>query len=906
MTPHGKTSPIEEQLERLRELLAVSSPAKDTPLRRDVRNLGRILGDVIQEQAGKAVFDTVERLRNLSIQQREDGSIDFREAASQELLSCGLNHAFLVARAFAFYFELVNLAETNHRKRRRRSAQVTHAEPQPGTFRGTLRRLRAAGISAETVLQTLGAIHIVPVFTAHPTEVARRTTLIKRERISRLLEESDRLPLSSERSAEIEEKLAAEITELWQSDEVRRRAPSVRDEVRMGLDYYRRSLLATLPELYEGLSKDLAKEYALELATSKLPIMVSFGSWIGGDRDGNPFVDTATTALALQMARDLIFDFYFDQVRSLSWLLSSSTSLAAASPELSAALARYAAAFPDVATRANSYSETETYRRFVIFIDHRLRLAAKKSAGGYANAGEFLNDLTLMFSSLSAHGGERIAGSLLFPLITVAKTCGFHLHALDIRQHAKIIRGAVRELSLIASESPAASEETSHLLDTLRSIAGWKKEFPAASIRTFIISGCESAEDLLHLIRLFKVCGVQTAAVKDDPGLMPVPLFESIEDLRNAPAICKELWESPAYRPLLDSWDRNQEIMLGYSDSNKDGGMLTSLWEIYKAQRAIHEAARAANVKVTIFHGRGGTVGRGGGPTYRAFVAQPVGAFSGHAKLTEQGEVLNWKYAEPVLAERSLELMVAASLEALLRPNGPRAEDEKQWEPLMEELSQTAFKFYRESIADNPDLVAYFYQATPTGELENVRIGSRPARRTREGGLENLRAIPWVFGWIQSRCLLPAWFGVGHAVQKFAMRPGGLEIVQRMYREFPLFTDLMGNVEMGLAKADMNIAALYSTLMPDAKIRERVFTMIREEFIRSRDVVLAITGQQRLLERNPVLERSIQLRNPYVDPMSIIQVEMLRRKRAGDSSPELQAAIGASINGISAGLRNTG
>jgi phosphoenolpyruvate carboxylase len=634
--------------------------------------------------------------------------------------------------------------------------------------------------------------------------------------------------------------------------------------------------------------------------------MVTFGSWIGGDRDGNPFVTAATTHQALQMARDLIFAHYLASTRELSWLLSPSTTLTGATPELEAALKDYSSRFPQARTRANSYSDTETYRRFVVFIDHRLRLTADRSEGGYKNAQAFLRDLDAMAQSLRAHKGERIAEAAVQPLITVVRTCGFHLHTLDIREHAVVLRQAVEDLRTPAAEMKPVGEKTTILLETMRSIAEFKREFPPEAIRTFIVSGCEGAEDLFHVIRLAELCGVRVAAEDDDPGLMPVPLLESIHDLRAAPDICRALWTSPAYSRLLDSWSRRQEIMLGYSDSNKDGGMLTSLWEIFKAQRSIHDIARELNVKVSIFHGRGGTVGRGGGPTHRAFVAQPVGAFTGEAKLTEQGEVLNWKYAEPILAERSLELMIAASLEALLRPAGPRREDENEWEPVMDELSQLAYTFYRKSIAENGDLVKYFHQTTPISELEHVRIGSRPSRRTKEGGIENLRAIPWVFGWIQSRCLLPGWFGVGHAVATYAQREGGMAKLQRMVREFPLFADLIGNVEMALAKADMNIAQLYATLLPDEAIRTGIFAMLREEFQRTRDAVLQITGQSRLLERNPVLARSIQLRNPYVDPMSIIQVEMLRRKRGGETSPELQRVIGATISGISAGLRNTG
>ncbi|HEU0078158.1 MAG TPA: phosphoenolpyruvate carboxylase, partial [Longimicrobiaceae bacterium] len=392
-----------------------------------------------------------------------------------------------------------------------------------------------------------------------------------------------------------------------------------------------------------------------------------------------------------------------------------------------------------------------------------------------------------------------------------------------------------------------------------------------------------------------------------DPGLMPVPLFESIEDLRGCPEICRELWTRPDYARLLDSWGRRQEVMLGYSDSNKDGGMLTSTWEIFKAHRALHAVARECGVTLRLFHGRGGTVGRGGGPTHRALSAQPAGAFEGEVKITEQGEVLNWKYADPVLAERNLELMVAASLGALAPPERPAPERAERWEAAMDAMSADAFAFYRERIAENPDVLPYFQQATPVGELENARIGSRPARRGESRGLEDLRAIPWVFGWMQSRQVLPAWFGVGWALERFAAR-GEAEamLLREMLEGFPLFEDLVRNVEVGMAKADLSIARRYAELVPDEGLRERVFGMVVEEFERTRRMVLRVTGQSRLLDDNPVLARSIVLRNPYVDPLSLIQVSLLRRKRAGETGDELDYAIAATINGISAGLRNTG
>jgi phosphoenolpyruvate carboxylase len=896
---------VPDQQQHLRELIAAEGELKEAPLRRDVRNLGRILGEVIKEQAGERVFESVERLRNLSIEQREKGRI----AQDASLAAMDLKHAFLVVRAFAIYFELVNLAETNHRKRRRRAAQVNHSEPQAGTISGTFRRFKAAGIRLEEVLQALGHIGVVPVFTAHPTEVARRTVLMKRERLSKLLEMLDISPLTDESAREVADQIGAEITALWQSDEVRRRTPTVRDEIKMGLDYYRSSLIRSVPEVYEEIVRELNAEYGAELHAADLPRMIAFGSWIGGDRDGNPFVTPTSTEQGLQLARDVIFQYYLQTTRELLLLLSSATSVASVSRALKERLWEYAKQFPDTHARALTYSDTETYRHFLLYVHERLTRAAKNAsaAGAYASPGEFIADLKLVRESLAENRGGRLAHELIDPLLITVETFGFHLHALDVRQHAKLHAEAAEDaLARERDDLAAASEGTRIVLDTMRSIAELKRRYPAESIRTYIISGASSVDDIFNVVRLAAISGVQVEARDNDPGVMPVPLFESIEDLRACPGICRELWSLPAYAPLLDSWKRKQEIMLGYSDSNKDGGMLSSLWEIYKAHRELHRVARECNVHLTIFHGRGGTVGRGGGPTHRAIVAQPVGAFSGHLKITEQGEVLNWKYAEPILAERSLELMVAAALETLVRPNGPRPGEDKQWEAPMEELSRMAFAFYRSKIAENPDVMTYFEQSTPVTELANVKIGSRPAKRKQTRSLQDLRAIPWVFGWMQSRCLLPAWFGVGHALEQFAGNAGGLSTLRKMFKEFPLFNDLLGNVEMGLAKADFNIARLYSTLVEDERLRDRVFSILETEFLRSREMLLEITGQSELLENNPILARSIHLRNPYVDPMSIVQAEMLRRKRAGEQGAELDYVLGATINGIAAGLRNTG
>jgi phosphoenolpyruvate carboxylase len=450
------------------------------------------------------------------------------------------------------------------------------------------------------------------------------------------------------------------------------------------------------------------------------------------------------------------------------------------------------------------------------------------------------------------------------------------------------------------------------VIETFRAVAEIKSQGTPETIRFGVISGATSVEDIVNVVWLARLAGVRVEGTADDPGLMPVPLFESIEDLQNAPAICRELWNGAEYQRLIASWGGHQEVMLGYSDSNKDGGMLSSTWEIFRAHRALHEVARECNVKLRLFHGRGGTVGRGGGPTHRAIFAQPFGAFEGGIRITEQGEVLNWKYSDVVLAERNLELMIAACLDALARPNALDPNGHRtgillpEWEAAFDELSTTAFAFYRANIIDDPEVLQYFEAATPMGELENAKIGSRPARRKGALDFSNLRAIPWVFGWTQSRLLVPGWFGVGHAIQAYLKHPEGLILLRTMMREFPLFIDLIRNVETALAKVDLGIARLYAQLAPDAGMRDRVFSKIEAEFHRTLEAVLQVTGQRELLETNPVIARSIRLRNPYVDPMSLIQVDLLRRKRAGEDTLEVNRAIAGTINGIAAGLRNTG
>ncbi len=906
-----------DQRGRLDELTAATTnPAKDLPLRRDVRLLGILLGRVLVEQVGESLLGVVEELRRIFIQHREQprphtAASDFEDPllnqARQIISGLTVDEAHRVTKAFAIYFELTNLAETNHRKRRRRAAKL-HAE-QPaleGSFRGTFRRMRAAGIDAGQALDVLRKIRVVPVFTAHPTEVARRTVLLKRRRIGKQLERLDRLPLTEADASRFEALIFAEVTSLWQTDEVRLEKPLVADEIRMGLDHYPFSLFAALPRLYDELVDALRAVYETDLEDCEVPNLLFFGSWIGGDRDGNPFVTPGSTREALQRARNVIVGHYIAELERATDQLSASLRQVGVSDAVRVRLADYSTQMGDEYARQSRISSSELYRRLLNLMVVRLRHSRDEFADpkAYLSAGEFETDLSLIGESLAANRGHRLAELVIDPLLRQVRTFGFHLSTLDIRQHARVHTQALAE---IEANVGGISALTQDVLDTFREIAELKKVYPACAIRSYIISGAESEADVFAVTKLAATCGVQVAASGDDPGLMPVPLFESIEALRASASVMERIWLSPDYQLPLDSWGRWQEVMLGYSDSNKDGGMLTSIWELYKAHRDLHRAARECNVKLRLFHGRGGTVGRGGGPTHTAILAQPVGDFSGEIRLTEQGEVLNWKYADPVLAEWNLEIMIASCLEALTRTRGPEPGADQRWTPAMEQMSADAFAFYRSNIAENSEVIEYFEQATPVNELEHARIGSRPPRRAQGRRLEDLRAIPWVFGWMQSRHAVPAWFGVGHALERFVNQDRANEsLLCEMMRSFPLFSDLIRNVELAMSKADLTIARLYAELVPDADLRERVWSMLVDEFERTRRMLLSITDQGELLKGNPVLARSIRLRNPYVDPMSLVQVELLRRKRAGGNQNGVDYALGATINGIAAGLHNTG
>jgi phosphoenolpyruvate carboxylase len=946
----------ENQKDRLSELTAQSDDSrKDHPLRRDVRSLGALLGRVLVEQVGPELFNVVEELRRLMIRHRERVAHSAAAGAHGELMASAqamisqmdLTRAYQVTKAFSIYFELANLAETNHRKRRRRARKLERqSAPLTGSFHGTLLRMKQAGIPAAAALAALRQITVTPVFTAHPTEVARQTVLLKRRRIAEQLERLDSLPLTVGEALRCEQIIHAEIAALWQTDEVRQTKPTVDDEIRMGHRYFRLSLFETLPRIYDEVAEAVREVYGDGIETAELPDLISFGSWIGGDRDGNPLVKTECVKDALEMARRVILREYRRGVEFLSDCLSSSARQTGASPEILSRLAQYERAMPAAHMLWGPATAVEPYRRFLSFVVHRLQRSYEgvSSSDCYQDALEFESDLTMLRKSLISNRGVRLAEAFIDPLLRQVRTFGFHLQVLDIRQHARVHAEVLREISAknidarkveargpeikktklrkseLRETAPAlaagdalpdladrGSPQTREIIETFHAIEKLKQTYPAQSIRQYIVSGAESEEDVLNVVRLANACGVSLSGSQNDPGIMPVPLFESIDSLRASAEIMRRLWRHADYQPLLQSWGNWQEVMLGYSDSNKDGGMLTSTWELHKAHRELHRAAQEFGIKLRLFHGRGGTVGRGGGPTHAAILAQPSGCFSGRIRITEQGEVLNWKYADSVLAEWNLELMIAASLEALTRPGQQVSKEQPRWEEALEEMSQEAYRAYRRDIAENADLLEYFEQATPVLELDAARIGSRPSRRSKGRRLEDLRAIPWVFGWMQSRHAVPAWYGVGHGMQSFASKGKSHErLLREMFKSFPVFSELIRNVELGMAKADLHIARLYSGLVRNVALGTRVFAMLEDEFLRSRKMILSISGQRELLARNRVLARSVHLRNPYVDPMSLIQVELLRRKQKGQDPAGLEFPLGATINGIAAGLHNTG
>ncbi len=915
-------------------------------LARDVRRLGNALGSVLREQGGESLLETVESIRALTKEARSASGQDRAEAALNTLFSgMTFEQALPVLKAFTTYFQLVNLAEQKEiaRINRRRSYEAGTA-PRPESVRAAVRTMRDAGMTADQMRDLICELSIQLVFTAHPTESKRRSVQEKLHRLSDYLGQVEQPLMSQNEQERLELDIAAETEILWQTDEVRQRRLTVLDEAQNILLYFGQTLFQVTPRLYEDLDTALAECYPGE--SFDLPNFLEYGSWVGGDRDGNPTITLAHTAEVLRMHRDMALSQYIPAVRTLSDRLSQSRHYVGVSSELEQSLAADAQRFPDVAAEAAGRSPTEPYRRKCEFIWERLRRTQAGSAGGYLSATDFAADLEIMQQSLETNKGHFAARRALAPLLVQARLFGFHLARLDIREHKDKYLAALAsvlvsqgvhwngldedaKVALLQQEIgsrrtliPARldfDEETNKTLSLFRLMAEQVGTLGRDACGSFILSMASDVSDVLAVLlmakeaRLADLMGEQAWSLVD-----VVPLFETIGDLENAPRVLDTLLQNPLYRRNVALRGNQQEVMVGYSDSNKDGGYLTANWKLYQAQAQLASVARTHGVSLRLFHGRGGAVGRGGGPAGKAILAQPPGSVRGRLKITEQGEVIAARYFDQEVAYRNLEQIVHAVLMASTDKIAANAgETEKVWADAMTEVSDTAFQAYRALVYGDPDFVRFFQEATPVSELAQLNIGSRPPKRTASDRIEDLRAIPWVFSWMQSRITLPGWYGIGTALGGYAEQSAEhLLRLQEMYRDWPFFTTMLDNAQMSLAKADMDIAAKYATLVQDKSISARIFGAIRMEYDKSVAIIDRIIGQEALLDSQPVLQKSIRLRNPYVDPLSYLQVELLTRLRAlpqeGDGEEiktqrrDLRAAVLLSINGVAAGLKNTG
>jgi len=916
-----------------REPDAPSSQA-DAQLRAEIRLLGRILGDTVRDQEGDDVFDLVEAIRQASIRFHRDEDIGARHELEAMLDGRSIAETVRIVRAFSYFSHLANIAEDQNHIRQTRIQSGAGLATAATTLAGTVERARKAGFSAQQLRDFFDDALVSPVLTAHPTEVRRKSTIDREMEIATLLEERDRTQMTAEELADNDEQLRRCVLTLWQTNLLRRTKLTVLDEVQNGLSFYDYTFLKQLPRLLNLLEDRLGAGGA---DSKELASFLKMGSWIGGDRDGNPFVTADVLRGTLQMQCECVLNFYVDELRKLYGELSLARDIIQVSDELLALNERS----PDV----SAHRGREPYRRAVNGVFARLKSTAKAfgvrvtgrpvpEVEPYESVEALRADLDIINRSLIDNGSGVIARGRLRRLRRAVDCFGFHLARLDLRQNSAVHERTVAELfeavapgtnylglseddrcALLARElhtarplfSPFVSygEETSGEFAVLRAAAEAHAKFGRESIQQSIVSMSEGVSDLLEIAVLLKEVGLIDPNGTSHINL--VPLFETIEDLRNCAGIMERALSLPEYRRLVDSRGGVQEVMLGYSDSNKDGGFVTSGWELYKAEISLVEVFAKHNVRLRLFHGRGGSVGRGGGPSYEAVLAQPGGAVNGQIRITEQGEIISSKYTNPEVGRQNLEILAAATLEAsLLQPqhSAPRQE----YLAAMEELSALAFASYRGLVYETEGFEEYFWASTVINEISTLNIGSRPASRSKARRIENLRAIPWVFSWAQCRLMLPGWYGFGSAVNEWvAKNPDkGLAFLRELYREWPFFRMLLSNMDMVLSKSSIAVASRYAELVPDKTLRDTIFQRIRAEWQGSIGWLLKIMEQDRLLGHNPLLERSIRHRFPYLDPLNHVQVEFLKAYRSKNEDPQVLRGIQITINGISAGLRNSG
>ncbi len=931
-------------------LTRVTFSASEEPLRRDVNMLGQMLGRVLREQGGAGVYDTVERIRETCKRLRADYQEALDAELQRELEQLTLPMTVQVARAFALYFQLVNIAEQYHRVRRRRAHRMQpHEPPQEGSIEDLIQRLAHQKVPAAQIAERLQRLHVLLVLTAHPTEAMRLTVLRKQQLVSDSLADLDSRLLTFPERGELIDSLNDQVLLLWSTNDVRERRPDVTDEVRTALFYFEHIFFDAIPRLHAELERCLREQYPDQ--SIAVPTLVRFGSWVGSDRDGNPNVTAALSRATFLQQRALTLRRYYGHVHALAELCSQSDRFVQVPRRFRNSIADDAAALPEATGEIMDRNPGEPFRQKLLFIAERLNrtLAANVDlstaeavrTGGYGTVEAFERDLLEVDQALRLAGQGRLADGPFARLRRQVDCFGFHLAKLDFRQHSESHSAALDVLlqGLTGDRlySALPEEEKQTLLARLIVDAASIPPLPAdldpdvrevfasfdvlaeaiaafgpAAADTYIVSMTHQVSDLLAVLLFATRAGLCVLGGETPSSrLNVVPLFETIDDLHAAPAVMEHVYSNACYAANLRALGNRQEIMLGYSDSNKDGGIITASWELYRVQQRLTETAGQYGVRLTFFHGRGATVGRGGGPTNQAILAQPPGTLDGEIKLTEQGEAVSFKYALPEIAQRNLELVVTAVYEAGGAQQPAPSAEQHEWEQLVAGLSDTSFRRYRDLVAGDLGFLDYFLAATPIDELSALNIGSRPARRGAGKGLDDLRAIPWVFAWMQNRHLLPSWYAVGSTLGDFiAAEPEHLRILRDMYRHWPFFKSLLDNLQMTLAKADMRIAAAYARLVPEPALAARFLRLIRDEYARTRGIVLQITQQQDLLDNHRVLQRSIQLRNPYVDPLSYMQVQLLKESRAGglsdDARRQLTEAVLITINGIAAGLRNTG
>jgi len=921
-----------------------AEPDKDRPLRDDIRLLGRVLGDTLREQEGDTIFELVETVRQTAVRFARNGQAEDRAALHALLDDLPRDTALSVVRAFAYFLQLANIAEDTHVIRRRRAHELMGSPPRGGSLRFAIEQLCAQSVSDDVAahrLQEFFATAVVsPVLTAHPTEVQRQSTQHALHAIAELLKRRDRITLTPDEQRSADNSLAQLVLTLWHTRMVRSERLRVIDEVKNGINYFHSTFFTELPRLY-GITEDMLHARFADHEWA-LPSFFRIGSWIGGDRDGNPFVTAEVLRESIRLQSSAAIDFYLQQIHLLGQDFPLSQLLLPVSPELEALSQRS----PDTSAQRRD----EPYRRALIGMYARLAATlrvldhsaphrqAVADAEPYRDAAAFAADLFIIRDSLRAHNVARLIDGRLRELIRAVDVFGFHLAPLDLRQNSDVHARVVAELFARAGvhadyESLTERERiallgvelsgtrplySAHLsyspdvqgeLDIAFAAFDVRARYGTAALPHYIISKCDGVSDLLEVALILKEAGLMIGGATPSVGMQIIPLFETIEDLRAAASTMRSAFDMPLYRALVRSLGDTHEVMLGYSDSNKDGGFLTSGWELHKAEIALMEVFAEHGVKLRLFHGRGGSVGRGGGPSYDAIVAQPVGAVSGQIRITEQGEVIASKYANPEVGRRNLEIFAAATIEATLINRDEDAVPSTEFHPAMDRLSALAFRAYRALVYETPGFAQYFRESTPLAEIATLNIGSRPSARKATDRIEDLRAIPWVFSWAQCRLMLPGWYGFGSAVEAWCAEvPSGMAVLQRMAQTWPFFRTLLSNMDMVLAKSDLAVASRYAELVTDASLRAEIFNHIEKEWYRTRDALRSITGQERFLADNPLLERSIANRFPYMDPLNHLQIALLQRYRAngGAADARLLRGIHLTINGIAAGLRNSG